>query len=577
MAATVRDVARKAGVSAMTVSRVINGQSGVSVETRARIEAAIAELDYAPSKVASSLISSKTELIGMIVPDVSNPFFGPVVRGAETTARKAGYRLLLCNSESDLRLERDYVTDLVAHRVEGLLIAPVGDRSEVSLRRLVEGSFPIVLLDRTIADLSCDSVTLDNADGARRMVAHLVAVGHRSIAFVTDADDVSTGRQRLAGFKEGLANGGIPFSDDLVFHTSTDQMGGYRAAQQILALNERPSAIFAVNNMTAVGVMQALRQVNLRVPDDISLVCFDDVQHLAVISPFLTVVDQPAETMARVAMQLLLERIAGNAGKQARSVSFPGTLVVREFLWSKIGSARFSVTSASKTAQGPADVVLVEMTSATRSPVAASVLPKGAHSTVCIRLSGVNRPTTRRASPPARHQCTGIGAWGGSPEQRIIHAPRRVVFCPTSRSCLCPRRAGAGADTALYRGVVRRRHRRALPARDRRSLRHDPGDQQARRRATMAGGRGGYRQGAALVLDSRRDATSAASRRRGRASPTRSSVVWCSTRVRNRYRTTCPTCCKRSSSTCPTIIEPNERPAIRPAFRSATADIRCGA
>jgi LacI family transcriptional regulator len=330
MAVTVRDVARKAGVSAMTVSRVINGQPGVSAETRVKIEAAIAQLDYAPSKVASSLISSKTELIGMIVPDVSNPFFGPIVRGAETTARRAGYRLLLCNSESDLRLERDYVADLVAHRVEGLLIAPVGDRSEAHLVRLVEGSFPIVLLDRSVAGLSVDSVTLDNADGARRMVGHLAAVGHRRIAFVTDADDVSTGRQRLSGLKDGLADAGIPFIEDLVFHTTTDQMGGYRAAQQILGMEQRPTCIFAVNNMTAVGIMQALRQANLRVPEDISLVCFDDVQHLAVISPFLTVVDQPAETMARVAMQLLLERIAGNAGKQARTVTFPGTLIVRE-------------------------------------------------------------------------------------------------------------------------------------------------------------------------------------------------------------------------------------------------------
>ena len=142
MVATVRDVARKAGVSAMTVSRVVNDRPGVSAETRKRIEAAIAELNYAPSKVAGSLTSQKTELIGMIVPDVSNPFFGPIVRGAEQAARKAGYRLLLCNSESDLRLEKDYVADLVAHRVEGLLIAPVGDRSKGHLGRLVQQGFP---------------------------------------------------------------------------------------------------------------------------------------------------------------------------------------------------------------------------------------------------------------------------------------------------------------------------------------------------------------------------------------------------------------------------------------------------
>jgi LacI family transcriptional regulator len=330
MAATVRDVARLAGVSAMTVSRAVNGQPGVSVETRQRIEAAIAELNYAPSKVANSLISSRTEILGMIVPDVSNPFFGPVVHGAETTARKAGYRLLLCNSESDLRLEKDYIADLVGHRVEGLIIAPVGDGSRANLERLAAGSFPVVLLDRTVEGIECDSVTLDNSDAARRLVAHLIAVGHQSIAFLTDSNDVSTGRQRLAGYRSALAANGIDYDDDLIIHTTTDQMGGYRAAQLILARQPRPSVIFAVNNMTAVGVMQALRQAGLRVPEDIALVCFDDVPHLAVISPFLTVIDQPAETMAQAAMQLLLERIAGTAGSQPRSITFPGNLIVRE-------------------------------------------------------------------------------------------------------------------------------------------------------------------------------------------------------------------------------------------------------
>src|SRR5882724_11339930 len=134
MAVTVRDVARRAGVSAMTVSRVINDRDGVSSEAREKVEKAIFELDYSPSKIASSLISSRTQLIGMIVPDVSNPFFGPIVRGAEVTARKAGYRLLICNSESDIRLERDYVADLVEHRVEGLIVAPVGDASAAHLK-----------------------------------------------------------------------------------------------------------------------------------------------------------------------------------------------------------------------------------------------------------------------------------------------------------------------------------------------------------------------------------------------------------------------------------------------------------
>jgi len=336
MAPTVRDVARLAGVSAMTVSRVVNDQPGVSAETRLRIQEAIAELNYAPSKVASSLTSAKTQLIGLIIPDVSNPFFALMVRGAEATARKAGYRLLICNSESDLRLEREYVSDLVAHRVDGLIIAPVSEKSEAHLAGLVERKFPVVLLDRAVDSLDCDSVALDNVDGARRLVAHLIVLGHRRIAFITDPEDVSTGRGRMQGARQALAEGAIEFSDDLVFHTRTDQIGGYRAAQQIIGMAQRPTAIVAINNLIAVGCIQALRQADLRIPDDVALVCFDDIQLQAVVAPFLTVFDQPAETMARVAAQLLLERIAGNVGRQARTVTFPGQLIVRESCGAKL-------------------------------------------------------------------------------------------------------------------------------------------------------------------------------------------------------------------------------------------------
>jgi len=354
MVATVKDVAKRAGVSAMSVSRVINDRPGVGAETRRRIEEAIAELNFAPSRIASSLVSAKTQTIGLIVPDVSNPFFAPIVRGAETAARKAGFRVLLCNSESDLRLERDYVSDLVSHRVEGLLIAPVSDRSREHLARLKKGQYPLVLIDRHIERLDCDSVTLDNVGSARTLGEHLLAVGHRRIAHITDATDVSTGRERLKGFEEALRAAGIPLEPELLFHTTVDQIGGYRAMQQILRMEARPSAVLAVNNMTAVGAMQAIREAGLTVPHDISLVCFDDVQHLAVVAPFLTVIDQPAETMGSVAAQLLLERIAGQAGGRSRRIIFPGKLIVRQ----SCGAAQSR--SSSDTRPGPPEAAVAD-------------------------------------------------------------------------------------------------------------------------------------------------------------------------------------------------------------------------
>jgi LacI family transcriptional regulator len=321
----------------MTVSRVINGREGVDLETQRKVEAAIEALDYVPNRMARGLLSQKTATIGLIVPDVANPFFAPVVRGAETTARKAGYRLLLCNSEGDLRLEREYIEDLMSHRVEGLLLAPANDHTRHSVFPLLRHDFPLVLVDRSLPDLDCDLVVIDNTAGARSLVDHLVAIGHRDIAHLSDADDTSTGRERLKGYQEALAAAGIPYREDHVFRTTVDQLGGYRATQQVLALDPLPTAIFAVNNMTAIGAMKALRERGLSVPRDIALVCFDDVEHLAVLSPFLTVIDQPAETLGGLGAQLLLERIAGKSGPRSRRILLQSDLVVRISCGSKSG------------------------------------------------------------------------------------------------------------------------------------------------------------------------------------------------------------------------------------------------
>jgi len=326
---TLKDVAKRANVSAMTVSRVINGSAGVDPNTQRRVENAILDLDYVPNRVARGLVSQRTRTIGLIVPDVVNPFFAPVVRGAETTARKAGYRVLLCNSEADLRLEREYIDDLVGHRVEGLLLAPASDRSRIALLPLLRSDFPIVLVDRVLPDIDCDSVVSDSIAGARKLTEHLIRVGHRRIAHFTDSDDVSTGRDRLTGYRQALEQAGIAYSDELIFRTTVDRIGGYRAVQHMLALDSLPTAIFTVNNMTAVGAMEGLRERGMSVPDNIGLVCYDDVEHLAVLSPFLTVMDQPAETFGTLGAQLLFERLSGKAGTRSRRIVLQADLIVR--------------------------------------------------------------------------------------------------------------------------------------------------------------------------------------------------------------------------------------------------------
>lgn len=329
MRVSLRDVAKRAGVSPMTVSRVINNAAGVKQETRQRVTEIIASMGYIPNRLAQGLISQRTGTIGLILPDVANPFFAHVLRAAEMTARREGYRLLVCNTEGDAALERDYIQNLIAHQVDGLIVAPVGDRSRGGLLPLIQRKYPLVLLDRSVDGIECDLVQGDSAGGARRLVQHLVAIGHRRIAMILGPDDVSSTRERYSGYCEALKAAKLPFERDLVVETTVDLPGGYRAMQQILHLEERPSAIFAVNNMTALGAMQALREQGLSVPEHLGLVCFDDVEHLAILAPFMTVVDQPAEAFGSMSAQMVLERIAGLANEKPRQVRLPTKLIVR--------------------------------------------------------------------------------------------------------------------------------------------------------------------------------------------------------------------------------------------------------
>jgi LacI family transcriptional regulator len=330
---TIRQVASKAGVSAMTVSRVINDSPRVSDDTRRRVEAAIAELGYVPNQLARGLIRQKTGAIGVIVPDVANPFFTLVVRGAEDVAWRAGYHVILCNTQADVERERGYIEDMLAFQVEGLLLAPVGERSKPNLRLLRKHEVPFVLIDRTVGGYDGDLVQGDSVGGARQLVSHLIEHGHRRIGMVTETDDVSTARDRLEGYKQALAASGIELAPELVREApagAIDVNSAYAETVALLDLPEPPTAIFSVNNIAVVGVAEAVRDRGLEIPRDVAVVCFDDIEHASRFHPFLTVMAQPAESFGTIATQLLLDRLAGRIEKRRRLVVLPADFVVRE-------------------------------------------------------------------------------------------------------------------------------------------------------------------------------------------------------------------------------------------------------
>src|SRR5437868_2910365 len=315
----------------MTVSRVINDSPRVSDDTRRRVEAAVAELGYVPNRLARGLSQRKTGALGLIVPDVANPFFTLVVRGAEEVAWRAGYHVILCNTQADLERERGYLEDMLAFQVEGLLIAPVGDRSSSHLRLLRQHNVPFVLIDRTVAGFEADLVQGDSVAGARRLVEHLIGLGHRRIAMITETPEVSTARDRVQGYREALEAAGLPYLDELLSETSAvDPRGGHDATFRLLDLPEPPTAIFSVNNIAVVGVAEAARERGLEIPRDLALVCFDDIEHASRFHPFLTVMAQPAETFGTIATQLLLDRLAGRVAERRRIAVLPAAFIAPE-------------------------------------------------------------------------------------------------------------------------------------------------------------------------------------------------------------------------------------------------------
>jgi LacI family transcriptional regulator len=326
---TIRDVARLAGVSPMTVSRVINDSGTVSHDTRGRVEQAIAELGYVPSRLARGLSAQRTGTLAVIVPDVANPFFTLIVRGAEDVARRAGFRVILCDTRVDLQVEREVLEEMIAHRVEGMVIAPVSDHSREPLRRLASFGIPFVLIDRTVPGIDADTVLGESVAGSQRLVEHLVGLGHRRIAMIVESDEVSTARDRRRGYRTALDEAGILLDPALVVEGTADIAGGFAGMQRLLQLDTPPTAVFTVNNLVALGAIEAVRAAGLEVPDDVALVCFDDNEYVSRLYPFLTVMDQPAETFGTLSTQLLLERIGGRAPERKRVVVLPGDFVVR--------------------------------------------------------------------------------------------------------------------------------------------------------------------------------------------------------------------------------------------------------
>ena len=303
-----RDVAERAGVSVTTVSHVINETRPVSDGLRQRVLTAMDELGYQPNRLARSLRLQETHTIGMIVPDSANPFFAEVARGIEDTSFEQSYNVILCNSDGNLDKELLYTNVLVEKQVDGILFVAAGVSTE-HIRALQTRRMPLVLVDRDIPGVAVDSVLTDNARGGWQAIHYLIELGHRRIGCITGPSDVTPSAERVTGYRQALREAGIAADENLVVKGDFQYESGFRATQQLLEVNDPPTAVFACNDLMAVGAISAVIESGRRVPADLSVIGFDDVPLASFTNPPLTTIAQPKYEMGALATTMLLERV----------------------------------------------------------------------------------------------------------------------------------------------------------------------------------------------------------------------------------------------------------------------------
>lgn len=326
-AATIKEVAERAGVSTATVSRVLSGQQAVRQELIDKVREAVRALDYQPNRAARNLRKRSAQIIGVVISDIQNPFFPGVMRGIEKVLEEAGYTLLLSNSDEDPRRELIHLNTLRAEGVAGIILAPARSDAE-PLRQFIRSGMPVVAIDRGVTRASVDTVTVNNISGAASAVAHLVELGHTRIAMISGPDVVTTGAERRRGYLRGMELAGLPAPDEYIRDGQFRQEGGYHAMLDLLDLPEPPTGVLAANNLMSLGALQAIHQRGVRIPGEISLVGFDDMPWTSAINPPLTVVAQPTAEIGATAARLLIERIADPA-RPARHVILETRLIER--------------------------------------------------------------------------------------------------------------------------------------------------------------------------------------------------------------------------------------------------------
>ncbi|MBP1964392.1 LacI family DNA-binding transcriptional regulator [Paenibacillus aceris] len=327
MKPTIYDVAQAAGVSIATVSKVINATGRISDKTRKHVHSVMEQLKYQPSMVASALTGKSTYTIGLTLPDLANPFFAEIARSVEDRGHEHGFSVFICSTDNDPDKEVKYLSLLMQKRVDGMISA-TRIQNDHFLKKLIQQNIPIALITGEMPTLAVDTVMVDDYLGGFQAGNHLVELGHRQIAILVEDMDNMSNRERIRGCKQALGNAGLQVEEHLIATGGFTVETGQKAMLQLLQLEDRPSAVFACNDLLAIGAIRAAREAGMQLPNDLSVVGFDNTILATLIDPPLTTIAQPIQEIGRRAVDLLVQEIKGEKVLKQRVVLLP-ELVLR--------------------------------------------------------------------------------------------------------------------------------------------------------------------------------------------------------------------------------------------------------
>lgn len=328
---TLRDVAKKAEVSITTVSRVINNPNKVSTDTRERVQKVMRLLDYKPSRVAQRLRGTKgnSKLLGLIIPDIQNPFYSGIVRGVEDVAYGNNYAVILCNSDEDPNKEEFYLNVLRSESVDGIILPPIRQYGKV-VEEVIDSGIPLICVDRKYKKKQVDTVVVNNEKGALSAVEHLLEKGHKRIAFITSLSKFSSFQERQVGYRKALETHNIQYDENLVKEADPRSSKDAREITLKLLQSEKPpTALFVANNLMCLGALDAIKKLDFKIPEDISLIMFDDMPWAKVITPSITTVKQPGYEIGRRAGELFFQRVE-DPEREVVEVMMETELIIRE-------------------------------------------------------------------------------------------------------------------------------------------------------------------------------------------------------------------------------------------------------